>query len=324
MNASEGSGLQPHLGASACLLGHTVRYDGGHKCVPFLAEVLARFVKWVPVCPEMEAGLGCPREPMQLVGKPVRPQLVGKCTGRCFTPLLESYCERKLAELAQLQLDGFVLKSRSPSCGLRRVPVYDPCSRPLALGQGIFARHLQRAFPLLPLAQEEELARPGMAREAFLERAFAHRRLAAALAAPNQPAALLAFHSQHKLQLLAHSPALYRQLGRLMARAGQQPWEELCLRYAKLFLTALSLPPTRGRQRNVLQHAAGYLRGFAPATVQQELARAIERYGNGCARLKEPIALLREAVERHGAPTWLRTQTYLEPYPAELGPRHFL
>src|SRR5437870_10585264 len=106
------------LGISACLLGQAVRYDGGHKRDPFLAEVLGRHVEWVPVCPEVELGLGVPREPIRLEGDPARPRLVAPGSGRDLTESMARLARRRCAELSRLDLSGYVLKTGSPSCGM--------------------------------------------------------------------------------------------------------------------------------------------------------------------------------------------------------------
>src|SRR5213594_299566 len=112
------------LGISACLLGHEVRYDGGHKRDPFLAATLARFVEWVPVCPEVELGLGVPREPIRLTGQAGAPRLVGESSGRDFTRAMLAFAGARVAGLEIRRLSGFVLKKGSPSCGMERVPVH--------------------------------------------------------------------------------------------------------------------------------------------------------------------------------------------------------
>src|SRR5213595_182252 len=123
-----GNSLRPmaplRLGISACLLGQEVRWDGTHKRDPFLAETLGRFVEWVPVCPEVELGLGVPREPIRLEGDPKRPRLIAHGTGRNLTERMAGFADRRLTELTRLDLSGYVLKKNSPSCGKAGVPVH--------------------------------------------------------------------------------------------------------------------------------------------------------------------------------------------------------
>src|SRR5207244_9302051 len=163
------------LGISACLLGHEVRYDGGHKRDPFLAETLGRFVEWGPVCPEVEVGLGVPREPIRLEGDPARPRLIAPGSSRDLTETMARFAHRRVAELARLELSGYVLKKDSPSCGKARVPVHGPKGLRSRRGTGLFAGALMERFPLLPVEEEGRLQDP-VHRENFLERVFAYAR----------------------------------------------------------------------------------------------------------------------------------------------------
>jgi uncharacterized protein YbbK (DUF523 family) len=158
------------LGVSACLLGREVRYDGRHKRDPFLVEVLGPFVEWVEVCPEAELGLGVPREPIRLVGRPDAPRLVAERSGADLTDAMARFAEARVRELARLDLDGFVTKEGSPSCGLVEVRVHPARGgRARRAGVGLFAAALARRLPGLPIAEESELADPA-ARERFVER----------------------------------------------------------------------------------------------------------------------------------------------------------
>lgn len=158
---------EPTLGVSACLLGQTVRYDGGHKHDCCVTGLLGRYFRLLPVCPEVECGLPVPREPMRLEGDPAAPRLVAVHSRTDMTGQMRSYCTGKVRELADGRLCGFVFKKNSPSCGLHRVTVF---AGDAAAGQasGLFAAALMRRLPLLPVADEEVL-RDGPFRRNFLE-----------------------------------------------------------------------------------------------------------------------------------------------------------
>ena len=168
MSGSERSKARPRVGISACLLGERVRYDGAHKLDACLRDLLGPFVEWVPVCPEVECGLGVPREAMRLVGDPRSPRLVTRKTGIDHTERMKAWAERRLAELEKLGLDGFVFKARSPSCGLR-VEVVDSSGVAAGFAPGLFARAFLERFPLLPVEEDERLRDP-VVREEFLSR----------------------------------------------------------------------------------------------------------------------------------------------------------
>ncbi|MBM4032878.1 MAG: DUF523 domain-containing protein [Planctomycetes bacterium] len=159
------------LGISACLLGERVRYDGGHKLDRLIAEVFGPFVEWVPVCPEAECGLGVPREPMRLEGDPASPRLITVRTRLDHTARILAWARQRVAELERECLCGFILKSKSPSCGLRRVPVYPERGEPSMAGIGLFARTLIERLPLLPIEDDRRLHYPRL-REKFIEHAL--------------------------------------------------------------------------------------------------------------------------------------------------------
>ncbi|MBF0137213.1 MAG: DUF523 domain-containing protein [Magnetococcus sp. DMHC-1] len=141
-----------YLGVSACLLGQKVRYDGNHKQDPSLARLYGRDVTFIPICPEVEAGLGIPREPLRLEGDVAAPRAMTMYTRQDLTDLLTTHARKRLADLATLNLQGFVFMSRSPSCGLDSVPVLQEQGQ-VVLGRGIFAQACARCFPGLPMLE---------------------------------------------------------------------------------------------------------------------------------------------------------------------------
>jgi len=163
------------IGISRCLLGEPVRYDGGHKRDDVLLEALGRYVEWVPVCPEVEVGLGTPREPMRLAGGSRAPRLITITTGIDHTDAMVRFSERRARELEALDLSGYVFKARSPSCGIRQVPLFDAQGAETPAGVGLFARAFMEHFPEMPVADEDDLHDRETVKD-FLERASAYRR----------------------------------------------------------------------------------------------------------------------------------------------------
>src|SRR5262245_15618693 len=149
--------LSVTLGISACLLGEEVRYDGGHKKDAYVTEVLSRHVRWVSVCPEMDIGLGTPRETLRLVGDTEAPRMMGTRTGADHTAAMNAYARRRVLELGRQGLSGYLLKRASPSCGMERVPVSSEAGSGGRQGVGLFARALMDGFPLLPVEEEGRL-----------------------------------------------------------------------------------------------------------------------------------------------------------------------
>ena len=163
------------IGISQCLLGDRVRYDGGHKRDALLADTLSEFVEWVPVCPEVEAGLGVPREPMRLEGTTSLSRLVVITTGMDHTVAMHQFSARRLRELERLNLSGYVFKARSPSCGIGRVPLMNAQGVETPEGIGLFAQALISYFPLIPVEDEDRLHDPQILKD-FLERASDYRK----------------------------------------------------------------------------------------------------------------------------------------------------
>ncbi len=293
-----------------------MRFDGGHKQDPFLTGTFGRFVQWVAVCPEVEAGLGTPREAMRLVRTKEGVRLLTVKTGRDLTATLDEYAERRVTELEAEELCGYVLKKSSPSCGLERVKVYGPHNVPAKSGRGRFAAQLLDRFPDLPVEEEGRLSDPRL-RENFVERVFCYSRLRELFRGRWNLGELVRFHTAHKLILMAHSPEAYQQLGRLVARASALPHDELERRYTRRFMAALTVMATRRRHTNVLQHMAGYFKDHLDRDAKGELLAAIEDYRRELVPLIVPMTLLRHYVRTYEV-SYLAGQLYLEPHPKEL------
>jgi uncharacterized protein YbgA (DUF1722 family)/uncharacterized protein YbbK (DUF523 family) len=304
------------VGISTCLLGEKVRWDGGHKRDRFLTDLLSEYVEWVPVCPEVEIGMGIPREPVHLRRHDGKIRMLGTKSGPDWTSPMERWSARRVRDLEALDLCGYVLKKDSPTCGMERVKVRSEEGMPKKEGRGIFAGALQDQAPALPVEEEGRLNDPAL-RENFIERIFAYRRLRSLFAERWSRGRLVAFHTAHKLQLMAHSPQAYRSLGRLVASAKGVPPKEFRARYESEFMDALSRRATRRRHVNVLQHCQGYFSKQLGTQERAELGALIEDYGVGLVPLVVPVTLTRHYVRRLSV-EYLAGQVYLEPHPKEL------
>jgi uncharacterized protein YbgA (DUF1722 family)/uncharacterized protein YbbK (DUF523 family) len=316
---------RPRIGVSACLLGERVRYDAGHKRDPYLADILGPHVEWVPVCPEVEAGFGTPREPMRLVttdperrrGERFDPRAIALVlvnTGTDVTGQLGGYSRKKADTLALQNLNGYVFKKDSPSCGMERVAVYTPSGTAERAGRGVFAEALMTRIPTLPVEEEGRLSDP-LLRENFVERVFAYSRLRRFFAGEWSIGELVQFHTAHKLTLMAHSPRAYAELGHLVAAAGRRP--DLEATYEAAFMRALSIVATPRRHANVLHHMLGYFKKTLDAEARAEMLSLIDQHLLGHVPLVAPLTLMRYHVERHKI-AYLQGQTYLQPHPSEL------
>ena len=303
------------IGISSCLLGHEVRYDGSHKHDRYITGTLGRYFQFVPVCPEVECGLPVPREPMRLVGDSEAPRLVTVRSGIDRTELMRQWAEKRVRELEKEDLCGFIFKSRSPSSGMERVKVYDRHNVPRPVGVGLFARAFMERLPLLPVEDEGRLQDPVL-RENFIEAVFVYRRWRALLAAPTA-AGLMEFHTTHKLLLRAHSEKHYRELGRIVARAGDSPLDDLLAAYQEGLMAAMRLKPTVKKHANVLLHMMGYFKKALSGDEKRELLEVIDSFKDGTVPLIVPITLMNHYIRKYGEP-YLGRQHYLSPHPTEL------
>jgi uncharacterized protein YbgA (DUF1722 family)/uncharacterized protein YbbK (DUF523 family) len=298
---------RPRVGVSSCLLGVLVRFNGGHKRDRFLTDSLGAYVDWVPYCPEMEIGLGTPREPIRLTSGG---RLVNRSGTLDHTPAMASLP-------LPSGVDGYVFKAKSPSCGLWGIPRYGPDGEPSgAAGRGLYASRVMAAFPLLAVEDEGRLNDAGL-RETFVERLFAAARLRALLSASWEQGDLVAFHARHKLQLLAHDPVRYRSAGRVVAASCPESGSA----YRELFLAAMAVPATRGRNANALLHAYRRIGRSLGRPRRSDLVARIDSYRRGEVPLSVPVALLAHYASGGEWP-WLAEQTYLSPFPAGLRLRH--
>jgi uncharacterized protein YbgA (DUF1722 family)/uncharacterized protein YbbK (DUF523 family) len=317
---------RPRIGISRCLLGDEVRYDGGHKRDAFLSKTVGRFVDWVPVCPEVEVGMGIPREAIHLVAADdgvmsagARVRLIGVRSGEDWTASMTRFARRRVRELVRADLSGYVLKKDSPSCGLERVRVHHG-STSTRTGRGLFAEALAQAMPNLPIEEEGRLNDPVL-RENFIERIFAYQRVRALLGERWRAGDLVQFHTAHKLQLLAHSRAGYTELGRLVADMKARRPADVAEAYEGIFMRTLSRAATPGRHADVMMHIVGHLKKTIDAGDRQELLESIDGHRRGAVPLVVPITLIRHHVRRHDV-AYLRDQTYLDPHPRELALRN--
>ena len=304
------------VGISSCLLGHNVRYDGGHKRDSLVTGALAEFATFVPVCPEVEVGMPVPRPAVRLVRRGGEIRLIEPRHGIDHTEAMRRFSEERVRALARLDLPGYILKKDSPSCGVERVKVYAGDGPGVRTGTGLFARELLRGMPFLPVEEEGRLADPRL-RESFVERIFAYRRLRALFRRRWTVGDLIRFHASEKLLLLAHDPASHRSLGRLVASARRVARTEVEARYVGTFLHALRFAATKGKNANALSHMAGYLRKVLAADEKAELRDAIADYRRGLVPLVVPMTLLRHLLRKHGC-DYLEAQSFLEPHPEEL------
>jgi uncharacterized protein YbgA (DUF1722 family)/uncharacterized protein YbbK (DUF523 family) len=303
------------VGVSSCIIGAEVRWNGGHARQRYLTDVLADFVEYVPVCPEVEVGMGVPRPTVRLVRDGSDVRMVDPRNGVDWTAAMNRLSRDRSAELAGQDLCGFVLKKDSPTCGLMRVRVHGDTGTTRD-GQGLFASALVQRFPYLPVEEEGRLNDP-LIRENFIERVFAYRRLKDVFSESWTPGDVVAFHTREKLLLRAHDEARYRELGRLVAEVRSVPRAAFRDDYMDRFMEAMKRRSTVAKNVNVLQHMVGFLRTVDDEAGRREMQDAIEDYRAGLVPLVVPTTLIRHLARRHDQSILLES-SYLSPHPKEL------
>jgi uncharacterized protein YbgA (DUF1722 family)/uncharacterized protein YbbK (DUF523 family) len=304
------------LGVSTCLLGEHVRFDGGHKHDRFLTDTLGQYVEFVPVCPEVECGLGVPREAMRLVGDPESPRLVTVRTRLDHTDRMLIWAQKRVKELEKEGLCGFIFKSDSPSSGMERVKVYNEKGMPEKKGVGIFARVFMDHFPLIPAEEEGRFHDPRL-RENFIERIFTLKRWREIRSGKESLGGLVDFHTRNKLLVLAHSEKHYRAMGKLVAAGKAMSIDSLYGQYETQLMEALALRTTVKKHSNVLSHLTGFFKNDLSTDEKLELLEIFGQYRAGYIPLIVPLTLVNHYVRKYKQP-YLLKQTYLNPHPIDL------
>ena len=302
------------VGISSCLLGERVRFDSGHKRNDYVTGVLQDYFEFVPFCPEVEIGLGIPREAIRLIAVGEEVRCVGtKNPELDVTQALDDIADKQGAW--QEQLCGYILKKDSPSCGMERVKVYSN-GLPTRNGVGIYAKRLLQKYPSLPVEEEGRL-QDARLRENFIQRVFIYARWQSMLCEGLSLGKLQAFHAQHKYLLMSHNQVEAKALGGMLAEANKATLDALAPRYLERMMVALKTIATRENHVNTLQHIQGYLKKSLDAGDKLELVEVVENYKRGLVPLIVPITLLRHHFRRH-PDDYITQSYYMNPHPGEL------
>lgn len=306
---------------SSCLLGEKVRFDGDHKRNTYITKVLSAYFDFIPVCPEIAIGMGVPREPIHMVKTKQGLRAIGTWHPDFdVTDKLHQFGEAMAEGLNDI--DGYILKQDSPSCGMERVRVHETDEIPSHVGVGIYAQAFMARRPWLPV-EEEGCLSDSVLRENFFERIFVHHRWRQLWVEGITPAALMEFHTQHKFVVMAHSQGAYRRLGHLLTRVESEPIEALAAVYGSELMSALKRPATQEGHTSVLMHLFRFLRLRIDPKDRAELLESIESYQRGLVPLVVPITLFKHYSQRQPN-LYISKQYYLNPPPFELMLRNLI
>jgi uncharacterized protein YbgA (DUF1722 family)/uncharacterized protein YbbK (DUF523 family) len=305
---------RPRVVISRCIDFDSCRYNG-QVVRASLRDDLEPHVEFVPVCPELEIGLGVPRDPIRMVTRPDRIGLVQPTTGRDLTDAMEAFASRFLA--GPDEVDGFILKGRSPSCGLRGVNIYAASDQEAVVssGTGRFAAPVLERFPHTAIEDEGRLRNLRL-REHFLSRIFTAASFRA-VRAERRLGALVRFHARNKLLLMAHSELRMRRLGRIVANVAREPLAAILARYEVELALALAAPARSGAQINVIMHALGHVSDEMGSAEKARFLDSLAAFRADRLPLSALLELLRSwaaRFENH----YLAEQTFLTPFPPEL------
>lgn len=302
---------KPKIIISRCFL-EPVRYNG-EIVKDFFIEKLKNYVDFVDVCPEVDIGLGVPRPKVIIIKKDNFKRLIQPETQKDLTEKMEEYIENKLNSLKDF--DGFILKAKSPSCGVGSAKLHnEDGKRVIGRGYGFFAEIIRKKFPYLPLEDEGRLRNPEIKKH-FLVRVFAFAHLRDLVKNPSAKR-LVEFQTQYKYLLMSYSQKHLRQLGQIVAE-GKRDLKEKIKNYQEIFYQAFFRRPSRGREINTLRHLISHLSSQLNKNERKHLEDLINKYEKGWLELRVILELIRNFTYRFDI-EYLLLQKYLNPYPEEL------
>lgn len=304
---------KPRIVISACLGFERVRYDG-NIIYDDIVEKIKRYVDAIPVCPEVGIGLGVPREPLRLVSREGSVELVGLRSGARYRERMDSFSLTFLRGLEEV--DGFLLKAGSPSCGLGDAKIYGPGGRVAAKGDGIFASWVKRLFPHAAVESEKRLLDYEVRRN-FLTRIFSSADLRESFKTMQDADELVEFHRRYKYLLMLFSQSHLKVLGNIVANRRAAPLEEVKENYRRPFLEALSKTPSRRSYVNVFLHIYSHAKGELQPEERSYVLHLIRQFDAGAISLKSLLVYFRGFIYRYNN-RYLGEQRLLSPFPEEL------
>jgi uncharacterized protein YbgA (DUF1722 family)/uncharacterized protein YbbK (DUF523 family) len=304
----------PKIVISRCIGFDPCRYNGEIVQDKFVAR-LGPHVEFMCVCPEVEIGLGTPRAPIRIVSSGGGRKLIQPSTGLDVSEKMRKFSHRFLGSLEEV--DGFILKNRSPSCGVVDVKVYSGPEKSMAIGTtaGFFGAAVLEKFGDRAVEDEGRLKNLKI-REHFLTRIFASARFRRLQQSASMHD-LVRFHAENKLLLMAYSQTKMRVLGRIVANVDGERLASVLDLYGKTFREALHNPPRHASPINVLEHALGYFKNELSSREKRHFLDVLESYRYGKTPLSSAVSVLRSWVIRFDS-EYLRNQTFFNPFPEDL------
>lgn len=306
------------IAVSACLLGEKVRFDAGHKHYRFLTEQLGKYADFIPFCPEHLA-FGTPRPSIRLVHEGAREYVLSNKSGEEVTAPLEAASAHELARIEKEPLCGIVFKAKSPSCGFGSAKSHLPNGHSDGKTDGVFVRRCKEAFPLLPMEEEARL-QDAWLRENFIMQLFAYDAIERLKRDITGMQALVQFHTANKFLIQAKDERRYRQMGRVVANPEKLPLATVLSQYELLFKQAIAEKSSIRRNRNVLEHMAGFFKKQLTPGEKAMLHEQIDDYAARLLTLMTPVSTILFLAQKYEI-DYLLKQTFLNPYPKTMALR---
>ncbi len=310
-----------NIAVSACLLGEKVRFDGGHKHDRFVTDELGKYASFVPFCPEAIA-FGTPRPSIRLVNTQDGYHIVSNKNGVDLTKELQERSYEELHKISDKKLSGIIFKSKSPSCGMGSAKAYLENGFADSKADGMFVAICKEKFPLLPMEEEGRLQDDWL-RENFIMQIFAYDSVERLKESAFSMKDLVDFHMKNKFLLQAKDEKIYRVLGNIVANHENLPLNELFANYEYNFKVAVSKKSSIKRNRNVLEHMAGFFKNELDHIEKENLHEQIEEYTKKLIPIIVPLSTIKLYAKKYGT-SYLLGQTFLDPYPKELALRSSL
>ena len=305
---------KPKIVVSRCLGFAKCRYNGQTIPDDFI-ESLKDYVEYTTVCPEVEIGLGIPRESIRLIVEDGKIELYQPATDNLYTDEMDKYSIGKLEEIGDV--DGFILKGRSPSCGTKDVKVYKGRGKAPNLGKdlGIFAKHVIEKYPYLAVEEEGRLTNLKI-REHFLTKLYTMMNFKNVVES-NSMGELVSFHSTNKYLLTAYSQVYLKKLGKIVANHENLPFKDAVYSYRENLGHAFSDIPKNTNYINSFMHIFGYFSDSLTDKEKEFVLDSFEKYRQDKLPLSVPVNILRSYVLRYEQ-DYLLSQSIWSPFPEEL------
>jgi uncharacterized protein YbgA (DUF1722 family)/uncharacterized protein YbbK (DUF523 family) len=306
--------IKPRVVVSECIEFQNCRWNSIMISSDFVKN-LKKYVDFLPICPEVEIGLGVPRDPIRIILQNESLRLVQPATNRDVTENMNQFSKNFLDSLKEI--DGFILKFRSPSCGIKESKIYAKKEKSMAIskGPGFFGRAVLEHFPYLPIETEGRL-RNFEIRENFLTKLYAFSSFRK-LKDSNSFNELLNFHTQNKFLLMSYNQSELKKLGNIVANFKGKSFNDVIKDYEVHFRNTFAKNPRPSSCNNILQHSLGY---FSKKISHEEkifFLNTLQDYNDGRLPISVPLNLMKSFINRFNE-EYLLTQSFFEPYPHEL------